>query len=86
MAKKSSFDGQLKGYMNNREGMRKDPTFPIFELGYNMGRDEVRSLVLTHLEDKYIRGLDRPPRDSPEAQYLLGLAKELADLLREVKA
>ncbi|AVR56965.1 hypothetical protein PBI_TRISCUIT_93 [Microbacterium phage Triscuit] len=81
-----NFAGKLKGYVNNREGMRKDETFPIFELGYNTGLNETRDLVLTHLEDKYIRGLDRPPRGSEEAKSLLGLAHELAELLRGAKA
>ncbi|WNO27844.1 hypothetical protein SEA_HUWBERT_95 [Microbacterium phage Huwbert] len=86
MAKAQSFAGKLKGYASNRAGMRSDPTFPIFELGYNTGLNETRDLVLTHLEDKYIRGLDRPPRGSEEAKSLLGLAHELAELLREAKA
>lgn len=86
MPAKKSFASQIAGYRNNRLAMVKDPTFPIFELGFTTGRDETRDLVLTHLQDKYIHGIDRPQRGSPEAKALLSLATELAELLRGVKA
>lgn len=66
--------------------MKKDPTYPIYELGYNKGLNETRQIVLSHLEDKYIKADDRPDRNTPEAKYLLGLATELADLLRSIEA
>ena len=83
MAKK--IDSLLRGYLKAPERMRKDPSFPIFELGYRQGRDEVRNVALTHLQNKYIHDADRPERDSPEARYLLKLASELVDLFRAIE-
>jgi hypothetical protein len=86
MAAKKNFDSLLVGYKNNRERMKKDPTFPIFELGYETGKREVADLIHEHLMDKYISGIDRPERGSPEAKALLGLATELTEKLKAIQA
>jgi hypothetical protein len=78
-----SFDSQIRAYQKGgMESMRKDPTFPIYKLGYDTGLQEIRTLVLTYLEEKYVHAEDKPERNTPEAKYLLGLATELANLLR----
>lgn len=81
-----SFDSQIRAYQNGgMDSMRKDPTFPIYKLGYDEGLKNTRMLVLTHLENKYVSAEDRPERNTPEAKYLLGLASELSELLRSAQ-
>ena len=81
-----AFEAQLRGYQNAPLSMKKDPTFPIFTAGYERGKNDVRHLVLTHLQEKYIEAPDRPDRGSPEAQYLLGLVRELSELIQGATA
>lgn len=83
MARK--FESQLRGYASHPERLKNDPTFPIFELGYTTGKNDVRKVVLDYLEGKFIGDHDRPERNTPEYQYLLGFATELADLMRGIE-
>lgn len=78
-------DSQLRGYAKAPAGMKKDPTYPIFEAGLVRGKLAMQQMVLTHLEKKYIEDDDRPERGSPEGIALLKLAKELSEIMRNYK-
>jgi hypothetical protein len=83
MARK--FESQLRGYASHPERLRNDPTFPIFELGYATGKNDVRKVVLDYLEIKFLNSLDRPEKDTPEYKYLLGFAQHIAELMRNIE-
>lgn len=83
MSKK--LDAQLRGY-KNPDGMKKDPTYPIFEAGVEHGKQQTRYAVLTFLEKKYMDPNTRPPRGSDEAKQLLDLAKEVSEFIRGLDA
>lgn len=78
-------DSQLRGYRKAPGNMKKDPTYPIFELGLDQGSRGMQAAVLTWLENKYIGDSERPDRGSPKAQAILELTRELAQFMRETK-
>lgn len=83
MAKK--YESQLRGYASHPERLRNDPTFPIFELGYATGKNDVRKVVLDYLERKFLSDRERPEKHTPEYKYLLGFTQEIADLIRNIE-
>jgi hypothetical protein len=68
---------KLSRFIDNSQSMRNDPDYPIFEAGLQEGRRQMQVKALTYLEDKYLSAPDRPDRNSPEAKWLLSMAKEL---------
>lgn len=54
----------------------------VYQAGVNEGRNEMRKVALDFLQAKYLDPATRPDRNSEEAQYLLGMASDLAEHLR----
>jgi hypothetical protein len=81
-----AYDSQLRGYRTPVPGrMKKDPTYPIFEQGVQLGARLAVKAMLDRLEAKYLTDEDRPDRHTPEAKAILEVARELGKLTREFK-
>lgn len=61
-----------------------DPDAAVFIAGQQDGFNQARKVALNFLEAAYL-GPDRPDRDSPEAGYLLDLARRISAELKEAE-
>lgn len=77
-----SFDGVLRGYRAKPAAMKKDPTYPIFELGMEAGSKQAIRKILDELE---ARVMAAPERFTPEYNALLAVARDMGKVAREFK-
>lgn len=55
--------------------LQRDRDYPIFEAGVNHGRQEMKSEILTILQDKYMGNTE--PKTAPYPQAVLQVVREL---------
>lgn len=77
-----SFDGVMRGYRAKPAAMKKDPTYPIFELGMEEGSRQAVRRILDELE---ARVMAAPERFSDEYNALLEMTRDMGKIAREFK-
>lgn len=71
---------KLKRFIERPDAMKKDPDYPIFQVGVEQGQGDERNRILTFLEKEYINGDFE--RGSVEAEAILTLAGRLGRFIR----
>ncbi len=74
-----SFDGVLRGYRAKPAAMTKDPTYPIFEEGVELGSRLAIRAILDKLEQ---RVMNAEQRFTPEYNALLDVTRDMGELAR----